>query len=121
MLETLRAEVVRCAQEAETQGLCRWRSGNFSARDEKTGLICMTPSGVDRRTMRAEDIAMIERMGAKSAENLITAVNASGVSETISFCEYDAQSYLAVSGSGVCALTDAAAVDQIIRMFKQLV
>ena len=59
MLEALRNEVVRCAQEAEAQGLCRWRSGNFSARDRKTGLVCMTPSGVDRRTMRAEDIVVM--------------------------------------------------------------
>ena len=60
MLETLRNEVVRCAQEAEAQGLCRWRSGNFSARDPETGLVCMTPSGVDRRTMRAEDIVVMD-------------------------------------------------------------
>ena len=60
MLEALRAEVVRCAQEAEAQGLCRWRSGNFSARDRETGLVCMTPSGVDRRTMNAEDIVVMD-------------------------------------------------------------
>ena len=60
MLEALRAEVVRCAQEAEAQGLCRWRSGNFSARDRETGLVCMTPSGVDRRTMVAEDIIVMD-------------------------------------------------------------
>lgn len=60
MLEALRAEVVRCAQEAEAQGLCRWRSGNFSARDAETGLVCMTPSGVDRRTMVAEDIVVMD-------------------------------------------------------------
>ena len=60
MLEALRAEVVRCAQKAEAQGLCRWRSGNFSARDAETGLVCMTPSGVDRRTMVAEDIVVMD-------------------------------------------------------------
>lgn len=60
MLETLRGEVVRCAQEAEAQGLCRWRSGNFSARDAETGLVCMTPSGIDRRTMGAEDIVVMD-------------------------------------------------------------
>ena len=60
MLEALRAEVVRCAQEAEAQGLCRCRSGNFSARDAETGLVCMTPSGVDRRTMVAEDIVVMD-------------------------------------------------------------
>ena len=63
MLEALRAEVVRCAQEAEAQGLCRWRSGNFSARDAETGLVCMTPSGVDRRTMVAEDIVVMDLDG----------------------------------------------------------
>ena len=63
MLEALRAEVVRCAQEAEAQGLCRWRSGNFSARDRETGLVCMTPSGVDRRTMVAEDIVVMDLDG----------------------------------------------------------
>lgn len=60
MLETLRKAVVRCAQAAEAGGLCRWRSGNFSARDEATGLICLTPSGVERRTMTAEDIVVID-------------------------------------------------------------
>lgn len=59
MLEELRGEVLRCAQEAEAQGLCRHRSGNFSARDPATGLICMTPSGVDRRTMQAQDIVVM--------------------------------------------------------------
>ena len=60
LLERLRANVVRCAQEAEAQGLCRWRSGNFSAKDEATGLVCMTPSGVDRRTMKPEDIVVMD-------------------------------------------------------------
>ena len=67
MLEALREEVVRCAREAEAQGLCRWRSGNFSARDKATGLVCVTPSGVDRRTMRAADIVVMD-MDAKVAE-----------------------------------------------------
>lgn len=61
MLESLKTVVVQCAQEAETQGLCRWRSGNFSARDESTGLICVTPSGVDRRTMKPDDVVVMDR------------------------------------------------------------
>ncbi len=60
MLETLRADVVRCAREAEALGLCRHRSGNFSARDPASGLICVTPTGVDRRTMRAEDVVVMD-------------------------------------------------------------
>ena len=63
ILETLRKAVVRCAQAAEADGLCRWRSGNFSARDEETGLICLTPSGVERRTMTAEDIVVVDGRG----------------------------------------------------------
>ena len=61
MLESLRAAVVRCAQAAEAEGLCRWRSGNFSAKDEATGLICLTPSGVERRTMKPEDIVVMDK------------------------------------------------------------
>ena len=61
MLESLRAAVVRCAQTAEAEGLCRWRSGNFSAKDESTGLICLTPSGVERRDMKPEDIVIMDK------------------------------------------------------------
>ncbi len=61
MLETLRAAVVRCAQAAEAEGLCRWRSGNFSALDEDSGLICVTPSGVERRTMTPADVVVMDR------------------------------------------------------------
>lgn len=51
----------------------------------------------------------------------ITAANAAGMTETIAFYDYDAESYLVALGSGETALTDAAAVDQIIRTFKQLI
>ena len=61
MLEDLRKEVVRMAMEAENQGLCRRRSGNFSARDKDTGLMCITPSGKDRKFMRPEDIVVIDK------------------------------------------------------------
>ena len=61
MLEALKAAVVRCAQAAEAEGLCRWRSGNFSALDAEADLICVTPSGVERRTMRPEDIVVMDR------------------------------------------------------------
>ncbi len=60
MLETLREEVLQAARSAEAMGLCRHKSGNFSARDEATGLICLTPSGLDRSRMTAEDIVVID-------------------------------------------------------------
>lgn len=60
LLEGLRREVVRCAQAAEREGLCRRLSGNFSARDERTGLVCVTPSGVERRSMEPADIVVMD-------------------------------------------------------------
>ncbi len=69
MLEELKKEVVRVAKAAEDMGLCRHRSGNFSVRDRETGLICMTPTGVDRQTMRPEDVVVMD-MEAKVVESL---------------------------------------------------
>ena len=60
MLEELKAEVVRIARAAEDMGLCRHRSGNFSVRDRESGLICMTPTGVDRQRMKPEDIVVMD-------------------------------------------------------------
>ena len=60
MLEELKKELVRVAKAAEDMGLCRHKSGNFSVRDEESGLICMTPTGVDRRTMRPEDVVVMD-------------------------------------------------------------
>lgn len=59
MLEELKEQIVEFALAAETIGLCRHRSGNFSVRDEKSGLICVTPTGVDRRFMRPVDVVVI--------------------------------------------------------------
>ena len=61
MLEELKAHVLETARAAETMGLCRHKSGNFSARDEATGLVCLTPSGLDRGRMTAADIVVIDR------------------------------------------------------------
>ena len=59
MLEALKNQVVLYAREAEAMGLCRHRSGNFSARDQASGLICMTPTGADRKTMQPEDVVVM--------------------------------------------------------------
>ena len=60
MLEDLKQEVLACAQQADRSGLCRHRSGNFSIRDEKSGLICITPTGADREEMTAADIVVAD-------------------------------------------------------------
>ena len=48
MLEDLKKQVVEYALQADRMGLCKHRSGNFSIRDEKTQLVCITPTGMDR-------------------------------------------------------------------------
>ena len=59
MLEIMKMDVVKYAQLAERQGLCQHRSGNFSARDLKTGYICITPTGMDRAELTYKDIVVI--------------------------------------------------------------
>jgi len=45
MLEQIKEDVRRYALQADREGLCRHRSGNFSIRDAESGLICITPTG----------------------------------------------------------------------------
>ena len=70
MLEELKEQVVEYALAAENMGLCRHRSGNFSVRDERSGLICMTPTGVDRRFMRPADVVVMN-MDAEVVESIM--------------------------------------------------
>ena len=63
MLEEIKEEVRRYALEAEHAGLCRHRSGNFSICDRARGYICITPTGMDRAEMTADDIIVIDMDG----------------------------------------------------------
>ena len=63
MLEEIKEDVRRHALEADRAGLCRHRSGNFSVRDTASGLICITPTAMDRVEMTAEDIVVIDMDG----------------------------------------------------------
>ena len=63
MLEQIKEDVRRYALEADREGLCRHRSGNFSIRDAESGLICITPTGMDRTEMTADDIVVINMDG----------------------------------------------------------
>lgn len=60
MLEQLKKEVVKIAQEADKSGLCKHRSGNFSIRDKNTGYVVVTPSGVDRAELTYHDICVVD-------------------------------------------------------------
>jgi L-ribulose-5-phosphate 4-epimerase len=59
-LGELRAEVARYAKKMVTSGLVRAAQGNLSARDIESGLICITPSGMDYDLVTAEDIVVID-------------------------------------------------------------
>ena len=69
MLEQIKEDVRRCALEADHAGLCRHRSGNFSIRDAASGHICITPTGMDREEMTADDIVVID-MDGRAVESL---------------------------------------------------
>lgn len=70
MLEQLKEEVMLCAREAERQGLCKSKSGNFSCRDKRSGLLLMTPTGVNRQAMTADDVVVMDMAG-----NVVESVN----------------------------------------------
>lgn len=60
MLEELKKKIVEIALDADKNGLCRHKSGNFSIRDEKTGYIAITPSGVSRYDLTYHDICVVD-------------------------------------------------------------
>ena len=63
MLEDIKENVRYYALQADREGLCRHRSGTFSVRDAETGLICITPTAMDREDMTADDIVVIDMDG----------------------------------------------------------
>lgn len=69
MLETLKKEVCKIAKCAQKDGLCKHKSGNFSARDLKTGYVVITPTGVDRDLLTQRDMVVMD-LDARVIENL---------------------------------------------------
>jgi len=63
MLEKLRREVCRWNQELPRNGLVAWTSGNVSARDPKTGLIVIKPSGVVYEELTPEKMVVVDPEG----------------------------------------------------------
>jgi L-ribulose-5-phosphate 4-epimerase len=63
MLEKLRREVCRWNQELPRNGLVAWTSGNVSARDPKTGLIVIKPSGVVYEALTPENMVVVDPDG----------------------------------------------------------
>lgn len=69
MLENLKKDVCEIAKRAQKDGLCKHKSGNFSARDKETGLIVITPTSVDRDLLTPRDMVVMD-MDANVVENL---------------------------------------------------
>jgi L-ribulose-5-phosphate 4-epimerase len=63
LLAELRNEVASYAKKMYESHLVRATQGNLSARDRASGLICLTPSGVDYQSLTAEDIVVVDLDG----------------------------------------------------------
>jgi L-ribulose-5-phosphate 4-epimerase len=59
----MKQEVVRIAKKADDIGLCRYKSGNFSIIDRKSGLIYITPSCISRDELTEDKIAIVDLEG----------------------------------------------------------
>jgi L-fuculose-phosphate aldolase len=60
LLESLRVQVVQTGNEALARGIVHGTAGNFSIRDEATGLICISPSGMPYPTITPEDVVVVD-------------------------------------------------------------
>ena len=68
MLEDLKLRVMNVAKQAQRDGLCKHKSGNFSARDKETGLVVITPTSVDREDLVVPDMVVMD-LDANVVEN----------------------------------------------------
>lgn len=69
MLETLKKDVCAIAKRAQKDGLCKHKSGNFSARDLESGYVVITPTSVDRELLTPRDMIVMD-LDANVIENL---------------------------------------------------
>ncbi len=60
MLESLKSDLIAIAKRAQHEGLCKHKSGNFSVRDADTGLLVVTPTGLDRDQMSPRDAVVMD-------------------------------------------------------------
>lgn len=60
MLEDLKLRVMNTAKKAQRDGLCKHKSGNFSARDAETGYVVITPTSVDREDLVVPDMVVMD-------------------------------------------------------------
>lgn len=63
LLPAQRESVIKTALQAREMGLVVWTFGNFSLRDDETGYICLTPSGMDYAELRPADVVVMDVEG----------------------------------------------------------
>lgn len=63
LLKELREKVIEIALKAQKEKLIPLTMGNFSGRDRETGLICITPSGMEYDELKASDILVVDLDG----------------------------------------------------------
>ena len=68
MLEKIKEDVIRIGRQAQRDGLCKHMAGNFSVLDKESGLLVITPSGVDRELLTVDDMIVMD-LNAHVVEN----------------------------------------------------
>jgi len=68
LLKELREKVIEIALKAQREKLIPLTMGNFSARDRKTGYVCITPSGMEYDKLTAADIVVLDVEGSIAGE-----------------------------------------------------
>lgn len=68
MLEGYKKDLVEIAKRAQRDGLCKHKSGNFSIRDEETGLLVVSPTSLDRELLTSRDV-IVMNLDAEVLEN----------------------------------------------------
>ena len=63
LLPELRREVCELHAELPANHLVAWTSGNVSARDPKTGLVVIKPSGIKFRDLKPENMVIVDADG----------------------------------------------------------
>lgn len=63
MLEALKETVCRANKELSARGIVIYTWGNVSARDRKTNLIVIKPSGVEYEKMKPQDMVVVDLQG----------------------------------------------------------
>ena len=63
LLQPLREQVVAVGLEALARGIVHGTAGNFSIRDDATGLIAISPSGMPYPTVTPADVVVVDEEG----------------------------------------------------------